>query len=155
MNRISYVLILFWAYSLPANADNIQPGQGFIEVPGGPVWYRVTGEGDGIPLLTLHGGPGGTSCGFSLLEVLGSERPVVRYDQLGTGRSGRPDDLSLWTVERFVEELHVLRQELGFEQLHLLGKDAALAKDNTTRAEVYAKFLTACGSCHAVARKPK
>ena len=121
MNRITGALIFFLAYSLTTSAEQLQPGQGFIDAPGGPVWYRVTGEGDGIPLLTLHGGPGGTSCGYALLEVLGSERPVVRYDQLGTGRSGRPDDLSLWTVERYVEELHVLRQELGLEQMHLLG----------------------------------
>ena len=103
------------------SADNPRPGQGFVDVPGGPVWYKVTGTGPGIPLLALHGGPGGTSCGFALLEPLGEQRPIIRYDQLGTGRSGRPDDESLWTVEHFVEELHVLRQELGLEQMHLLG----------------------------------
>lgn len=97
------------------------PGQGFVEVPGGPVWYKVTGSGDGIPLLTLHGGPGGTSCDFALLDPLGNHRPVIRYDQLGTGRSGRPDDLSLWTVEHYVEELEVLRRALGLERMHLLG----------------------------------
>jgi proline-specific peptidase len=101
--------------------DKPPPGQGFIDVPGGPVWYKVTGAGDGLPLLALHGGPGGTSCGLSRLEALGGERPVIRYDQLGTGRSGRPDDLSLWEAERFVEELHVIRQELGLERFHLLG----------------------------------
>jgi proline iminopeptidase len=65
--------------------------------------------------------PGGRICGYSRLDILGSERPVVRYDQLGSGRSGRPNDLSLWTVGRFVEELHVVRQELGLDQMHLLG----------------------------------
>jgi proline iminopeptidase len=90
-------------------------------VPGGPVWYRMVGAGPGIPLLALHGGPGGTSCGFSLLESLGDQRPVVRYDQLGTGRSGRPDDLSLWEVERFVEALDSVRRQLGLDQVHLLG----------------------------------
>lgn len=103
------------------SAENPRPGQGFVEVPGGPVWYKVTGTGAGIPLLALHGGPGGTSCGFALLEPLGDQRPIIRYDQLGTGRSGRPDDESLWTVEHFVEELHVLRQQLGLEEMHLLG----------------------------------
>ena len=110
-------------------ADRLQPGEGFIDVPGGPVWYRVVGSGDGLPLLNLHGGPGGTSCGNSLLEPLGDERPVIRYDQLGSGRSGRPDDLSLWTVQRFVEELHAVRQSLGLERFHLRGHSwgAALA----------------------------
>jgi proline iminopeptidase len=72
-------------------------------------------------VLALHGGPGSESCEFSLLEPLGERRPIVRYDQLGSGRSGRPDDLSLWTVERFVEELHVLRSKLGLTRVHLLG----------------------------------
>lgn len=104
-----------------ASAGSPAPGQGFIDVPGGPVWYKVTGNGTGLPLLTLHGGPGGTSCGNSLLEALGDERPVIRYDQLGSGRSGRPDDLSLWEVDRFVEALHTIRLELGLEQFHLYG----------------------------------
>ncbi len=121
MKRITLVLMFISLYAIAAHGENLQPVQGFINVPGGPVWYRVSGDGTGIPLIALHGGPGGTSCGYSLLEELGSERPVIRYDQLGTGRSGRPDDMSLWTVERFVEELHVLRQSLGLEEIHLLG----------------------------------
>jgi len=116
---ITTVLLLF--LSLSASGRPPAPGQGFIEVPGGPVWYRVVGSGDGLPLLVLHGGPGGTSCGYSLLDKLGVERPVIRYDQLGTGRSGRPDDMSLWQAERFVEALHVIRQELGLRRFHLLG----------------------------------
>jgi proline iminopeptidase len=102
-------------------AEKLQPGQGFIDVPGGPIWYKISGTGPGLPVLALHGGPGGTSCGLELLEKLGDERPVIRYDQLGTGRSGRPDDMSLWQVERFVEALHTIRLELGLERFHLLG----------------------------------
>lgn len=114
---IRFAILLF----LTAPAFGQAPGQGFISVPGGPVWYKVTGTGDGLPLLVLHGGPGGTSCGYSLLDKLGDQRPIIRYDQLGSGRSGRPDDVALWTTERFVEELHVLRQALGLERFHLLG----------------------------------
>lgn len=121
MNRITLILISIIAYSAPIEADNIVTGQGFINVPGGPVWYHIGGTGDGVPLIALHGGPGGASCGMSLLDELGSERPVIRYDQLGTGRSGRPDDMSLWTVARFVEELHTIRQSLGLDEIHLLG----------------------------------
>ena len=33
--------------------------EGFAPVTGGKVWYRVVGaEKKGVPLLTLHGGPG-------------------------------------------------------------------------------------------------
>jgi proline iminopeptidase len=98
-----------------------QAREGFLNVPGGPVWYRIRGAGSGIPLVVLHGGPGGTSCGFSALAPLGGERPIVTYDQLGSGRSGRPADRSLWTVERFVEELDLVRKQLGLERIHLMG----------------------------------
>ena len=113
-------LLLLAATSAHIHA-NPAPGEGFIEVPGGPVWYKVSGSGDGLPIVALHGGPGGTSCGYSLLEKLGDQRPVIRYDQLGSGRSGRPDDPSLWVAERFVEELDIVRRELGLERFHLLG----------------------------------
>lgn len=94
---------------------------GFVDVPGGPVWYEIMGDGDGAPLITLHGGPGGTSCSLQVLRPLGSDRAVVRYDQLGTGRSGRPDDPALWNRDRFVDELDALRRQLQIEEFHLLG----------------------------------
>lgn len=121
MKRIFVAALMLSVCSNGIARETPPPGQGFIDVPGGPVWYKVTGTGTGIPVLALHGGPGSTSCGFALLEPLGDQRAIIRYDQLGTGRSGRPDDLSLWTVERYVEELHVLRQKLGLRQIHLLG----------------------------------
>ena len=79
------------------------------------------GSGDKTPLLLLHGGPGGRSCGFAVLSDLASDRRVIYYDQLGSGRSDRPDDLSLWRTERFVEELDAVRKALDLRQLHILG----------------------------------
>jgi proline iminopeptidase len=99
----------------------LAPGEGFVAVPGGQVWYRISGSGDRTPLVMLHGGPGGRSCAFSVLADLAVDRPVVIYDQLGSGRSERPADPSLWTTERFVDELAALREALGLRRLHLLG----------------------------------
>lgn len=121
MKRILFFAVFLSACTIDFTFDDIEPGQGFIDVRGGPVWYEVSGSGSGIPLLALHGGPGGTSCSFSLLQSMGDQRSIVRYDQLGSGRSGRPHDLSLWEVERFVEALHAVRQSLGLRKLHLLG----------------------------------
>jgi len=122
MNRLVCALVATFFLVPVTLADTPPPVRdGFVSVPGGPVWYRVVGDSDAVPLLVLHGGPGGTSCGFSLLESIAAERPLIRYDQLGSGRSGRPDDPALWTVERFVEELHTLRLSLGLDRVHLLG----------------------------------
>lgn len=115
-----FILTIF-AITLPATAREVPRMSGFVDVPGGPVWYEIMGEGERAPLVVLHGGPGGTSCGLQVLAALGDERAVVRYDQLGTGRSGRPDDASLWNRDRFVAELDALRAQLGLTQIHLLG----------------------------------
>lgn len=98
-----------------------QVTEDMIPVTGGNVWYRRVGEGTGTPLLVLHGGPGGSAMDEDVLFELGSERPVIYYDQLGGGRSDRPSDPSLWTVERFVEELGQVRAALGLDEVHLLG----------------------------------
>ena len=64
------------------------------------------GEGDGIPLLILHGGPGSRSCSMIPgLSLLAENRPVIFYDQLGSGNSDRPTDTILWKTERFVNEI--------------------------------------------------
>lgn len=96
--------------------------EGYVNVTGGRVWYQVVGSGDATPLLTLHGGPGYPHDYLEPLAALADERPVVFYDQLGCGRSDRPDDSSLWRAERFVEELGQVREALGLEQTHILGQ---------------------------------
>lgn len=96
--------------------------EGYISVTGGRVWYQVIGAGDAIPLLALHGGPGLPHDYLEPLAELADERPVIFYDQLGCGRSDRPEDESLWHMERFVEELGQVREALGLTQVHLLGQ---------------------------------
>lgn len=95
--------------------------EGYIDVPGGKVWYREVGEGDGAPLLCLHGGPGSTHHNLEALEALGDRRRVIFYDQLGCGESDRPDNPALWTLGRFVEELAQVRAALGLNRPHLFG----------------------------------
>ena len=105
-----------------AEVPQAMPREGFVQVEGGPVWYRIFGNGSATPLLMVHGGPGGRSCTFEpVAEILSKERPVILYDQLGTGRSGRPLDQGLWTVDRYVRELGQVRAALSLTNVHLLG----------------------------------
>lgn len=104
-----------------ATATAPAPGEGMLAVPGGRIWYRVVGSGPGTPLLLIHGGPGGRSCGLHELRALADERPVIFYDQLGTGRSERPADTTYWTVPHFVDEVDAIRRQLGLREVHVLG----------------------------------
>jgi L-proline amide hydrolase len=99
--------------------------EGFVPVRGYRTWYRVVGEGEEpgkLPLLCLHGGPGGTHDYLEPLEGMAETgRRAIFYDQLGCGKSDLPDDPSLWTVDLFVEEVGVVREALGLEHVHVFG----------------------------------
>jgi proline iminopeptidase len=75
----------------------MKSNEGFIDVTGGKVYWRSVNNGSKIPILTLHGGPGFS---HDLLvepfEKLNDGRNIFFYDQLGSGKSDRPNDLGLW-----------------------------------------------------------
>jgi proline iminopeptidase len=73
---------------------------------------------------------------------------VIFYDQLGCGNSGRPDDVSLWTVDRFVEELAQVRDALGLTDLHLFGSSwgGMLAMQYVLDRQPDLRSLILCGS---------
>ena len=89
---------------------------------GHEVWVKQIGHG-AIPVLTLHGGPGATHFYLECFEDF-LPRDKLRYwyyDQLGCGFSDRPNDTSLWTVERFRAEVEEVRAALGLERFVLYG----------------------------------
>jgi proline iminopeptidase len=98
-----------------------QDREGYVDVPGGKVWYRIEGEGENPPVLILHGGPGSSSYGLETLKQLGENRRVIFYDQLGCGRSDRITDTTLMTVNRYVEEVEALRNSLNLDDFYLYG----------------------------------
>jgi proline-specific peptidase len=97
--------------------------EGKIQLKNGyQVWYRRVGCAGRIPLLVLHGGPGSGHDYLEPLEKLAKDRPVIFYDQLGCGKSDRPDGRSLWRMERFLEELDEVREALNLKKVHLFGQ---------------------------------
>ena len=88
--------------------------------------YRLAayemGEGPET-VFVLNGGPGLPSYDIrdSMISLVQTGFRVVSYDQLGTGRSDSPDDTSLWTIERYCEEVEVVRQALGLSDFYMLG----------------------------------
>lgn len=104
------------------NTKKITLNEGFIEVSGGKVWYRIYGEGNKSPLLALHGGPGSSSYGLEPLKALSQDRPVILIDQLGCGRSTRITDTTLMTIQHYVEEVEQVRNALHLEDFYLFGQ---------------------------------
>jgi len=93
----------------------------YIPADGGQVYIRAFGAGAKTPILVLHGGPGFDHTLLLPVQELARGRRVIFYDQLGSGKSDRPDDLSLWNVGRFVRELGQVREALGLDRVILLG----------------------------------
>lgn len=97
--------------------------EGRVEVERGfTIAYRVFGTGSRT-LLALHGGPGASSRYLDrLAEVVGGDRRLVLYDQLGGGDSDRPDDPSLWQIPRFIAEVETVRTALDLGTVTLYGQ---------------------------------
>ena len=98
-----------------------------ITTPAGTfeVQTQAVGESPTIKLLLLHGGPGAT---HEYFEIFADHLPdagveIIYYDQLGSFGSDQPDDMSLWDLPRFVEEVEQVRQALGLDSTNffLLG----------------------------------
>lgn len=100
--------------------------ESFVEVEDGfKVWAKVIGGGapDARPaLLVVHGGPG---AGHDYLENLSAladdQQQVIFYDQLGCGRSDKPNDPDRWKLQRFVHELASVRTVLELNNVIILG----------------------------------
>ncbi len=98
-----------------------------VETPKGTfkVWTKKMGNNPRIKVLLLHGGPALTheymECFESFLPKEGFE--LIEYDQLGSLYSDQPTDTSLWTLDRFVEEVEQVRLalDLNKDNFYLLG----------------------------------
>ena len=70
-------------------------------------------------VLLLHGGPAVTHAYLEAMESFLPDASIeMYYYQLGCGNSDIPDDPSLWTLERYTEEVEEVRR--GLEELRVL-----------------------------------
>lgn len=137
----------------PAAAPYPDVTEGGVEFQGHRTWYRITGSlEDRVPLVVLHGGPGGTHDYLLAYAGLAArDRPVVHYDQLGNGRSTHLRDAppDFWTVELFLSELDNLLQRLGIgDAYHLLGHSwgGMLAAEHASRQPGGLRSLVLCSA---------
>lgn len=120
--KLSFLIILIFS-SVSCNESSKGPRkEGFCDFKGNKIWYQIIGEGNGIPILTLHGGPGGTSRYFYQLSEIGNENPVILFDQLGSGQSDHHRDTSILKVENFVEQVKALKDHLDLDEYYILGQ---------------------------------
>ncbi|WP_264552006.1 proline-specific peptidase family protein [Flavobacterium sp. N2038] len=89
------------------------------------VWTKRFGNNPKIKILLLHGGPAMTheymECFETFFQREGFE--FYEYDQLGSYYSDQPKDSTLWTIDRFVDEVEQVRKAINAnkENFYVLG----------------------------------
>ena len=138
-----------------------------ISTPAGEqhVWVKRVGNNPDLRVLLLHGGPGST---HEYLEACDSFLPgagveYYYYDQLGSGFSDQPEDLSLWELDRFVDEVEQVRQALGLDASNfvlygqswggILGMEYALHHQQHLRGLVISNMMSSVPAYNAYAEE--
>lgn len=91
-----------------------------VTADGTRLHYRV--DGDGRPLVVLHGGPGLSSSYLTPdLQVLSDRYRLITYDQRGSGRSTVVTDPARLGLERHVDDVDAVRGHFRLERIVLAG----------------------------------
>ncbi|MBJ7448970.1 MAG: prolyl aminopeptidase [Parachlamydiales bacterium] len=85
------------------------------------LFYATYGNPKGIPIIVLHGGPGG-GCSDDMTEVFDlSQWNVIMFDQRGAMRSTPFCSMEDNTPQHLVEDIEKLRNHLGIEKWCVFG----------------------------------
>jgi proline iminopeptidase len=85
------------------------------------MYWEACGNAAGVPLVFLHGGPGGGCLPHHRRFSDPAFWNIVLYDQRGAGRSTPLAELRDNTTQALVADLEHLREHLGFEQWLVFG----------------------------------
>lgn len=91
---------------------------GYIDSNSLPIYYEI--EGDGKPLVVLHGGPGVPHEYLQDLKALSPYAQLIFFDQHGTGKSGKSKTLD-YTLEANVEDTEHVRNGLNLGKCAVFG----------------------------------
>ena len=120
------------------------------------VWTKRIGNNPKIKLLLLNGGPGATheyfECFENFLPAEGIE--IIYYDQLGCGNSDNPNDVALWDLARYVEEVEQVRKALNLDATNfymlghswggILAMEYALKYQNNMKGLIISNMMSSC-----------
>jgi len=86
----------------------------------GKTFFIKKGRKGKTPIIGCHGGPGGTHNSIAPLLELATDRQVVVYDQIGSGKSTFTKEKH-WNIDTFCKNLDDLAKHLGFDEFILYG----------------------------------
>ena len=85
------------------------------------LYVDESGIRHGIPLVSLHGGPG-SGCEFNSRCFFNPEKyRIVMFDQRGAGRSNPHTELNSNSTRYLIEDMEKIRESLGIEKWLIFG----------------------------------
>lgn len=110
-------LIFSTLIALSAHAMEDLREEGYLQVSNiHEIYYAVFGNPEGIPVVVLHGGPGGGGKNDAVRLFDLDRYKVVLFDQRGAGRSRPFACMDENTTQNSVEDIERLRQHLGIDR---------------------------------------
>ncbi len=85
------------------------------------VYWEQSGKPDGVPVVFLHGGPGGGASPSHRRFFDPDHYRIVIFDQRGCGRSTPVADLTDNTTPHLIGDIEWLREQLGIERWIVFG----------------------------------
>lgn len=85
------------------------------------LYYELCGNNKGIPVLFIHGGPGGSSSPYMRRFCDPQKFFMILYDQRGAGKSKPYGELKENTTRHLVDDIEVIRKHVGVEKMILFG----------------------------------
>lgn len=126
---VAFLLVLFLPRSYDVPQFHARAGTQYWDLPtGSRIGYTLLpGKGDKkpYPVIFLQGGPGGfiTDRNIDILTPLSEDGyNVYLYDQVGSGHSGRLQDIREYTADRHRQDLDAIVKAIGAEKVILLGQ---------------------------------
>ncbi len=105
------------------------------------LYVEECGDPDGIPALFLHGGPGAGSSKSDRRFFDPEKFRIIIFDQRGCGRSTPHASLENNTSAHLVEDIEIIRKQLGIEKWLLFGGSWG-ATLSLLYAEAYPEVIT-------------
>lgn len=95
---------------------------GFLQVTSlHTIFWERSGNPEGIPVIVIHGGPGGGSQP-SYRQYFNPEKfDIIQFDQRGCGKSTPHAELTENNTQASVQDIEALREHFGIEQWHVFG----------------------------------
>jgi proline iminopeptidase len=101
--------------AVPRDCGHLDVGEGHR------IWWEATGHPEGVPVVVLHGGPGGSIRPYYRRLIDPERQQGIFFDQRGCGQSLPEGGREHNTTQHLVADIERLRVHLGFERWIVLG----------------------------------